>query len=496
MIVTILVAESSTSSKVLTLENLNPRVKSVEYAVRGEIAILADTLKNKLAQGAQLPFKEITNINIGNPQQLKQKPITFFRQVASLVENPELLSDENREKVEALYPKDTIERAKKLVASAGGSVGSYSHSMGIPYIREQVAKFIERRDGFSSDPDSIFLTAGASPAVQLVLQCMIDKPEVGVLIPIPQYPLYTASLALFNGQPVPYYLDEENAWGMNIADLKKSVDEARRNGTDVRALVIINPGNPTGQCLTEENMRDVIDFCQRERLVLCADEVYQTNIYVPEERPFHSFKKVLKSMGSSYENVELFSFHSISKGMIGECGRRGGYVECTGIDPKVIDQMYKISSISLCPNVQGQVMMELMVNPPQPGEPSYELYKNEMDDIYTSLIRRSTKLASAFNGLEGVTCNKAEGAMYLFPQIRLPAKAIEAAKAAGKQPDAFYSLEMLKETGVCVVPGSGFGQQEGTWHFRATFLPPEHTFDEFINLLENFHKKFMSTYRD
>ncbi|ORX89228.1 PLP-dependent transferase [Basidiobolus meristosporus CBS 931.73] len=479
----------------MNLNNLNPNVRNVEYAVRGEIAILAETLKDKLNKGENLPFNEITNINIGNPQQLKQKPITFFRQVSSLVENPDLLLDENREKVEALYPIDVIERAKKLVSSAGGSVGAYSHSMGIPYIRQQVAKFIEERDGYPADPEKIFLTAGASPAVQMILQCMIDKPNVGVMIPIPQYPLYTASLALFNSRAVPYYLNEEKAWGMDPNDLKEAIHKARQEGTDVRALVIINPGNPTGQCLSDENMKEIIEFCHRERLVLCADEVYQTNTY-SEDLPFHSFKKILRSMGPDYEDFELFSFHSISKGVIGECGRRGGYVECVGIDPHIVEQMYKLASISLCPNVQGQIMVELMVNPPNPGEPSYDLYKKETDDIYHSLIRRSVKLYEAFNNLEGVTCSKAEGAMYLFPQIRLPARAIEAAKTAGKQPDAYYSLEMLKATGICVVPGSGFGQKDGTWHFRATFLPPEHTFDEFINLLKNFHEKFMDQHRD
>ena len=85
--------------------------------------------------------------------------------------------------------------------------------------------------------------------------------------------------------------------------------------------------------------------------------------------------------------------------------------------------------------------------------------------------------------------------MYTFPQIRLPAKAVEAAKAAGKQPDTFYCLALLDATGVCVVPGSGFGQKEGTYHFRATFLPPEEKFDSFIDRISKFHSEFMNKYR-
>ena len=85
-----------------------------------------------------------------------------------------------------------------------------------------------------------------------------------------------------------------------------------------------------------------------------ADEVYQNNVYKKSERPFHSFKKVMRSLGPE-EQLELFSFHSVSKGMIGECGRRGGYVECANIDEAVIEQLYKLGSISLCPTVQGQM---------------------------------------------------------------------------------------------------------------------------------------------
>jgi alanine transaminase len=114
-------------------------------------------------------------------------------------------------------------------------------------------------------------------------------------------------------------------------------------------------------------------------------------------------------MGPEYQEQELFSFHSTSKGMIGECGRRGGYFECTNIDNAVLDQLYKMASINLCPNVHGQIMVDLMTNPPVKGDESYPQYKAEYDAIYESLGRRAIKLADSFNKLEGVTCNSAEG---------------------------------------------------------------------------------------
>ncbi|KAJ3292219.1 hypothetical protein HK104_005489 [Borealophlyctis nickersoniae] len=472
---------------------MNQSIVKLDYAVRGELAIRAEELRKQLEDSpGSLPFDRIVNCNIGNPQQLGQKPITFFRQVACLIEYPDLLSEENIDTTRKLFPEDAIKRAESLLDSIG-SVGMYSHSQGIPLIREDVAKFIEERDGFPSNPKDIFLTAGASIGVQLVLHTLISHSKSGIMIPVPQYPLYNGTVAMYEGNVVPYFLNEDAKWSLSIEELERSHKEAASGGLDVRALCVINPGNPTGACLTEENIKEIIEFCIRNRLVLLADEVYQANIY-EHDYPFHSFKKVAKSMGTAAQNLELVSFHSISKGMIGECGRRGGYFECMGIDPEVQAMFYKVASISLCPPVHGQVMVDLVVNPPKEGDASYPLYRKEIDTIYESLKRRSAKLAQGLNSLQGVTCNPAQGAMYLFPRIRLPPKAVQAAEKAGRQPDEFYCLELLNATGVCVVPGSGFRQVDGTWHFRSTFLPPEDEMDKFIESISKFHEGFLGRY--
>lgn len=287
----------------------------------------------------------------------------------------------------------------------------------------------------------------------------------GTTSPIPQYPLYSATLALLGATAVPYYLQEESGWRLDIEELKETVKRARATTTtDVRALVIINPGNPTGQCLEASNMREILSFCYEERLVLLADEVYQTNIYEPQKRPFVSFKRVLCEHPDPCvrQNVELVSFHSISKGMVGECGRRGGYFECCNFDPQVMEQLYKLASISLCPNVQGQIMVDLMCDPPRPGDPSYPAFRDEITQLYESLRRRSKWLEDVFNhAMEGVSCQPAHGSMYLFPRIRLPQKAIAKARELGMAPDAFYAQEMLEATGkktigekgcVCIYP--------------------------------------------
>lgn len=312
----------------------------------------------------------------------------------------------------------------------------------------------------------IYLTAGASPGVQLVLSVVVSDPNVGIMIPIPQYPLYSAALAFFNAKPVRYELDSHNDWVTDVPSMAKIVDEERSKGTDVRAVVVINPGNPTGSCLTADNIREIIKLAHEKKLIVMADEVYQTNIYKPDELPFVSFRKVLKDFSKSSDEkekrianeVEMVSFHSISKGVTGECGRRGGYFELTNISADVEAQMYKMASVNLCPPISGQIGVDMLVNPPKEGEPSYKLWKEETDAIHKTLFERSKKMAKSFGELEGISCGEAQGALYLFPEITLPKKAVEKAKEEKRQPDLYYCLRMLDATGICVVPGSGFGK--------------------------------------
>ncbi|KAL8737249.1 MAG: hypothetical protein Q9181_001868 [Wetmoreana brouardii] len=492
---------SSTSTlRSLNLQNINPHVREAQYGVRGELAQRSEKYRAQLKKGhpptppeESLPFDQVISANIGNPQQLDQKPITFFRQVLSLVEYPALLEKEKVLKEGLGYKQDVIDRARWLLNEVK-SVGAYSASQGVPGIRESVARYIEHRDGYPSDAANIFLSAGASSGVNTLMNIICSSPETGVLIPIPQYPLYTATLAVLNARMVPYYLEESKAWGTNLATIKESYQKAKAEGTDVRAIVIINPGNPTGATLSVEDVRSVLEFAAKEKLVVLADEVYQTNVFVGQ---FTSFKKCLrdlqKEVPGKYDNLELASLNSISKGMVGECGHRGGYFELTGFDPEVAEQIYKFVSIMLCPPVVGQCLVEMAVNPPKEGDPSYPLYKQEYDAIAQGLENRANALYGQFKKMEGVDCQSPQGSMYLFPTIRLSKKAVEQAKKEGREPDNYYCSRLLDATGICVVPGSSFGQKEGTLHFRTTFLAPG---TEWVGKITEFHKQFMDEFRD
>lgn len=471
--------------KVLHPELLNSNILATQYAVRGELYLRAEQLRKE--------GKEIIFTNVGNPHALGAKPMTFPRQVLALCAAPFLLE---RADVDKIFPKDAIARAKKILASFKGGIGAYTDSRGNPLVREEVAKFIEKRDGVPSNPDNIFLADGASVCVRLCLNAIIRNSNDGILVPIPQYPLYSASIRLYGGSLIPYSLDESRNWSLSLASLQASVKAARAEGKLVRGLVFINPGNPTGQCLSYDNLKELIKFAHDEKIVLMADEVYQENVY-QDERPFVSAKKVMADMGEPYNSsVELLSFHTVSKGTAGECGLRGGYVEMTNIHPGTIDEVYKCASINLSPNSVGQIALSMLVNPPAPGDDSYEQHIKEKNAELVSLRRRAHMVTDGFNALEGVTCNFTEGAMYSFPQFRLSKKALAKAESLGKAPDVYYCLRLLEATGISTVPGSGFGQEEGTFHLRTTILPREEVMQQFNDKFKKFHTDFMNEFRD
>ncbi|CAK0878723.1 unnamed protein product [Prorocentrum cordatum] len=380
---------------------MNPRLKDMEYAVRGEVPIRAEEIAAEMeacaASGQDHPFNfsSLLRCNIGNPQSVGQPPITYYRQVLSLVDSPSLLQKSSSWMFRrgTQIPSDVIERARSF--SSSGSTGAYSHSQGLASVRRDVCDFIEARDGGPEcDISNIFLLNGASAGITSVFTALLANPKDAVMVPVPQYPIYSALITLLGGKMIPYYLDEENDWGLSVEELQRAIGEARKKGQRPRALVMINPGNPTGQVLSEETLRMV---------------------------------------------------HA---------------------------QLYKLQSSQLCPNLDGQVMTGLMVRPPKPGEPSYRLFEEESSRIFGSLQRKAAALTARLNEVDGVTCNAAAGAMYAFP-IELPRKAIEDAEAKGLAPDLMYCLSLLEATGIVTVPGTGFGQRPGQWHFRITFLPEE-----------------------
>ncbi len=448
----------------IQLKDLSKAVLDTEYAVRGPIVARAQELERD--------GREVIYCNIGNPQAFGQKPLTYLRQLLALCQYPELTASSA-----GLFPEDVVATATRVLEGTRHGLGAYSESKGVRFIREAVAAFIQERDGIASDPEAIYLTDGASKGVQTALRILISGPNDGIMIPIPQYPLYSATITLYEGKQINYYLDEAHHWKLSKAMLEMSLQEARRYDVRVKAICVINPGNPTGSVLDAANIRMVIEFAREHGLAILADEVYQENVYLAGDR-FTSFARVMEELQE--KDVSLFSFHSCSKGFLGECGQRGGYMEIRNIPAEVVAQITKLQSVSLCSNLTGQVATYAMVRPPRPGEPSHATYLAEREDVLSRLRSRAALLAEGLNAIEGISCNQVAGAMYAFPRVQLP----------DGRTDEDYCMALLEATGICMVPGTGFGQVPGSAHFRTTILPPTAKMRVVVERLGEFHRGY------
>lgn len=482
---------TKTNKKFLNIENLSPAIKNLQYAVRGQIVIRANELQNELdteKKDEDKDFDKIIRANIGDCHATGQKPLTFLRQIMAICAYPELLNDSK-------FPADVKSRAERIInCCKGKSVGSYTDSAGLSVVKNDIAEFISRRDGgVACDPNNIYLTTGASGGIKRIMSMLLngqkEKKPAGFMIPIPQYPLYSATISEYNAEKIGYYLDESNFWSLRIEELERAYQESLEK-CEPKAVVLINPGNPTGQVLSLENIQAILKWAHEKRLFILADEVYQDNVYA-DGMKFHSLKKTAYEMGLPYSEMEIVSFYSTSKGFMGECGARGGYFEAINLDPAVKVELNKLSSANLCSSVLGQACMDAVVNPPRPGEESYDLFIKEKTTILESLKEKAKLVTEMLNKIEGVECNPVQGAMYAFPKIAIPFKAIEHAQETNVQPDMFYCMELLEKTGICVVPGSGFLQLPGTYHFRTTILPPSDQIKSLLHKFEEFHLNFV-----
>ena len=352
---------------------VNQNIVDLEYAVRGRIPQRAAVLKKE--------GKQIIPCNIGNPQALGQKPISFYRDILALLENPKLIERE-RTLDNRVFSDYSLKLAEELLIKMETGLGAYTDSKGFFFIREAVAKYIDKRDEIDdsepklrSNPDNIFLTDGASEGAKGVLELLISDSKDGIMIPIPQYPLYSATIKRCGGTQVNYYPDEDHDWSLNVDNLEESIQSALQDGINIKAIVVINPANPTGAILDKNSINQVVRFAEKYGIAIIADEVYQENLYGGE---FISFAKAVGK-----RDITLFSLHSVSKGFYGECGQRGGYLEVRN-PPEVnnstmtfTELLFKVSSVNLCSNSIGQSLVYLMVNPPDEKSVDFEAFLRE-----------------------------------------------------------------------------------------------------------------------
>jgi alanine transaminase len=480
---------------VINKKSISKLVQNAEYAVRGPVAIRAAAIKKEMGAGKKFKFDKLVPMHSGNPQALGQPPITFGREVLSI-----MMHHQFDQKVDyGRYSKDALERAKHYQSKIDpAAIGGYAgHSSGYDPVKQDVIDFIQRRDNLEIDPSNLYLSTGASEAIDIAIRLLINEPNDGVMTPCPNYPLYSAACILNNGHEIPYELDEANNWGLNMEVIEKSYKDARDKGINPKGIAVLNPGNPTGQVLTKQNLIDVLLFAHDKNLVVMADEVYQENIY--GDHKFVSMHSILEELGDPIKSsLELISMHSTSKGFTGECGLRGGYFEFTNFDAYAKEMIYKLKSMKFCAPTPGMIALGCMVNFPREGENSKEvvdLYQSQRTNILSGMERRAGALYDLLNKMEGVSTNETQGALYSFAKLDLPKKFISEAESLGIHPDMHFCLHLVEETGMITVPGSGFGQAAGTSHIRMTNLiynddVMDESMDRMHIMVKELHEKY------
>ena len=223
-------------NRTLGFTDLNSKLRRMKFALGGRLISEANKIRQALTNGHQaFPFTKVLQCDLGNPQFLGQKPITYYRDVLALVNAPHKLESPN---VELLFSSASVQRAKHILTELPGGTGSYSDFRGVPAFRRSVADFLEFRDGFPADPEAIYLTNGASEGIQYALTLLANGGNIGVFTPVPQYPLYGAVTSLVDAVEIPYYLQEDKGWTIDLVAVKTNLMNARQLGVEPRVFVL------------------------------------------------------------------------------------------------------------------------------------------------------------------------------------------------------------------------------------------------------------------
>ena len=328
----------------------------------------------------------------------------------------------------------------------------YSDSDGIPEALAAIRREAERKG--IRNVQHAFVCNGSSEAIELALGALVNPGE-NVLTPSPGYPLYTAILSKLAAENRPYYLDEDHGWTPDIADLRAKVD------AKTRALVLINPNNPTGSLYPRASLQAVIDLAQERNLVVFSDEIYDKLIFDGQEHI---------SIASLSSETPVITFNGLSKAYVVP-GFRLGWGIVSGPAGALDDY---------CEAIRKMERARLSANHPQQYAVAGALEgdQSNLRQMIEVLQRRRDITVAGLNAIKGITCVKPEGAFYAFPRLHVGV------------PDEQFVTEVIRETGVVIVPGSGFGQRPGTQHFRVVFLPPDDVLEKAFGRIAGIVKKY------
>jgi alanine-synthesizing transaminase len=385
------------------------KLQHVRYDVRGPILVEAERLE---AQGHQ-----ILKLNIGNPA-----PFGFAAPeaiVADMVHN---------------------------LSQAQG----YSDSRGIYSARTAVAQFYQGRGLTDTSNDDVFIGNGVSELITMVLQAFLDDGNE-ILVPAPDYPLWTGAVSLSGGTPVHYRCDENDGWNPDLADIEAKITP------NTHGLVIINPNNPTGAVYSPEIVRGLVDIARRHQLVVFSDEIYEKILF--DDAVHHH------TAAFAGDDVLCLTFSGLSKAYR-VCGYRAGWVMVSGprhVAENFLEGLTLLANMRMCANVPGQYAIQTALG----GYQSIEEYIHPGGRFY----EQSALAAQLLNQIPGVSCVKPRGALYCFPRLDPEVYPIV--------DDEAFVLGLLRDKKILVTHGTGFN-----WfapdHFRLVTLPDVDTLTEAI----------------
>ena len=331
----------------------------------------------------------------------------------------------------------------------------YAPSVGILPAREAVASELSRR-GMPVTPDRVVITSGTSEGIELTLTAIAEGGDE-VLVPSPTYPLYTAVLAKIGARPVFYRKDPANGWLPDVNEIERLISPA------TKALVVIDPNNPTGALYPDSVRRGLIDIAEKHNIPLLADEVYGDLAYDGPVPP----------MASLYPDAPIISFSSLSKAYLAP-GWRAGWM-AVGRTPRLDDLLAGVKKLAdgrLCSTGPMEHAIPAALN----GDRSHEA-------VFRAALRERAELTvSRLNAIRGITTVAPTAAFYAMPRVALPPGVT----------DEQYVLGLLRATGVLCVYGSGFGTRPEDGFFRVVFLASPAELSQIYNLVADFTQDFLA----
>ncbi|MEA9598405.1 pyridoxal phosphate-dependent aminotransferase [Polynucleobacter sp. AP-Sanab-80-C2] len=339
------------------------------------------------------------------------------------------------------------------------NASAYSDSKGIFAARKAIMQYCQEKGIQGVALDDVYTGNGVSELIVLSMNALLNDGDE-VLVPTPDYPLWTAAVSLSSGTPVHYLCDESKDWAPDLNDLRKKITPR------TKAIVVINPNNPTGAIYSKEVLLELTQIAREHGLILFADEIYDKMLYDGEKHI---------SLASLSHDVVIITFNGLSKNYR-SCGYRAGWMVVSGDKEMVrdyIEGLNMLASMRLCANVPGQYAIQTALG-------GYQSI-NDLVSEGGRLAKQRDLAWKLITEIPGVTCVKPKSALYLFPKLDSEVYPIK--------DDQQFVADLLKEEKVLLVQGSGFNWGKPD-HFRVVFLPHEDVLTEAIGRLARFLERY------